>query len=171
MKKSTARLALFVLSAGAFAPALNAQSFTVAGSIASKCQIGSSTSYAVSIVVTAGSGANRTFQISLDSAAGNSASGNNSVTTTSGSYATFCNSGTSKALAIAVPQATSGANTLNYTIVVKDQNAAQLGTATSPTGGTATVPAGATANYTITASATNANNTPVGTYNATVTIQ
>ena len=169
--KSTARLALVVVSAGAFTPALPAQTYPVAGSIASKCQIGSSASYAVSILVTAGSGANRNFTVSLDGTAGNAASGNGSITTVTRTYATFCNSGTNKALSIAAPQATSGVNNFNYTIVVKDQNNTQLGTTTSPTGGTLTVPAGTIANYTITASATNANSTTTGTYNATVTIQ
>lgn len=141
------------------------------GTVQSLCNIGTSTSYSVSIVVTNATGANRNFTVSLDGTAGNTVSGNGSTTTVTKTYATFCNAPTNQTLNITIPRAASGANTINYTIVVRNAGGTQIGTATSPTGSTLTVPARTSANYTIVASANVVNGTTAGTYTSTVTIQ
>lgn len=155
----------------AFAAPGRSKTYHYTGNVAAVCKIGTSTSYAISILVTNGSGSNRNFTISLDGTSGNTATGNGSTTSVTKTYSTICNQNTAKTLSITIPNASSGTHTLTYTIVIKDQNNTQIGTATSPTGSTVTIPANTSANYTIAASSNVVNGTIAGTYTATVTIQ
>lgn len=160
------------LAASAVTPAeaLPSKTYNYTGSVAAVCKIGSSTSYALSIVITASNGT-----IKLDGNSGNTQTQNNQTTTVAVNYATICNQGSQKTLTLSAPQAISGSNNVVYSFTVK--NAANGGGTTVATvssePGTASVviPANTNATWSIVATATYKNNITAGTYTATVTIQ
>lgn len=152
-------LLLVTAGAGGPSPAFAAPTFTVSGNLANKCEIGSSTSYAISIVVVK----NSTYQISLDGSAGSASSGTTTITK---NYTTLCNG--AQTFTLTVPNTTTGS--IPYTIVVKDNNSTQIATATNGHTASVAVPISNNTTWTITASSVQANGTNSGTYTATVTI-
>lgn len=168
-----------ILGASPADPALAApgrsKTYNYTGSVSSFCKIGTSTSYAISIVIAMTTGSNRSATIKIDSTTGTAASSNGSTTTATQTYSAVCNPPGGQTLHLNAPRSQSGANTYNYSVVVKDATANTVATANTTTANpaTASVPIPQTSsNWTIAVSASvPPNGTPVGTYTATMTIQ
>ena len=154
----------------AFAVPGTSKQYNYTGSVAAVCKIGTSTSYAVSIVVTASNG-----MIKLDGNVGNIQSTNNQATTVTVDYSAICNQATQKILTLNAPQAISGSNNIAYTFTVKNQangGGTTVATVNAEPGSTSVIiPANTNATWSIVVTATYKNSLTAGTYNATVTIQ
>jgi hypothetical protein len=150
------------------------KTYTYDGTVANVCKIGTSTSYAISISAV-GSGS-MTTTASLDGTAGTPESKNNTDAIVTKDYPTICNRTTQQTLTLTAPQATkTGGGTLAYTITVKNQlgggGTTVATVSTEPGTANVVIPAQTSATWSIVLTATNRNNTPAGTYTATVTIQ